>query len=219
MKHKITALKLQKRNQQRVNVYLDGEFAFGLAKIVAAWLRVGEEISDEKISQLQAQDTLEVAYQRALDILNYRPRSEAEIRLHLRKKGFDEDVIEDVLLRLRDNRLIDDDRFAKLWIENRSENRPRGKRALAYELRQRGIDSKVIERALEDLDEEALALRAAQAHARKLNNLEWIDFRKKMYGYLSRRGFSYEICAPVVAKVWAQIIGEEHEQQAPPEIG
>ena len=214
MKHKITALKLQKRNQQRVNVYLDGEFAFGLAKIVAAWLQVGDEISAEKIAQLQEEDNLEVAYQRALTALNYRPRSEREVRQHLKKKGFAEDVIDAVIQRLQNNQFIDDDRFAELWIENRSESRPRGKRALAYELRQRGIDTDIIERSLLDVDEETLAHQAAQKQARKLKTLEWVDFRKKMYGYLSRRGFSYEISAPIVAQVWAEIQGEEHDQRA-----
>ncbi len=69
MNYEITALKLQKRNRQRVNVYLDGEFAFGLARIVAAWLAVGQEIDDQKIAQLQQEDAREVAYQRALKFL------------------------------------------------------------------------------------------------------------------------------------------------------
>ena len=53
---KITALQVQKRNPNRVNIHLDGEFAFGVARIVAAWLRIGQELSEEKIGQLQAED-------------------------------------------------------------------------------------------------------------------------------------------------------------------
>ena len=63
MTKKVTALKLQKRNKNRVNVYLDGEFAFGLARIVAAWLSTGQELTEEKIAELQAQDNVEVALQ------------------------------------------------------------------------------------------------------------------------------------------------------------
>jgi len=73
MMHTITALTLQKRNRQRVSVFLDGEYSFGLARIVAAWLEVGQELSDEKIAQLRAEDEREVAYQRALRLIQYRP--------------------------------------------------------------------------------------------------------------------------------------------------
>ena len=76
MSHRITALKLQKRNRQRVNVYLDGDFAFGLARIVAAWLHVGQELSDEKIEQLLAEDAKEVAYHRLSSQIRSRSASE-----------------------------------------------------------------------------------------------------------------------------------------------
>ncbi|HOG79782.1 MAG TPA: hypothetical protein PK454_08510, partial [Anaerolineaceae bacterium] len=68
MDQKITALKVQKRNPNRVNVYLDGDFAFGLARVVAAWLQIGQILTPEKITSLQAQDTHEVAYQKALQL-------------------------------------------------------------------------------------------------------------------------------------------------------
>ena len=210
MEHKITALKLQKKNKQRVSVYLDGEYAFGVARIVAAWLHVGQVISDEKISQLKVDDAREVAYQRALQILNIRPRSASEIRRKLNKHGTDEDIIEDVENRLQENGFIDDARFAQLWVENRSEFRPRGKRALSYELKQRGIDTQIINQALEDIDEDELAYRAARAHYHKVKNLEWKEYRKKMFGFLSRRGFSYGVCKPIVTLIWE----EEHDQPA-----
>jgi regulatory protein len=85
MDHKITALKLQKRNSQRVNVYLDGEYTFGLARIIAAWLQIGQMISDEKIAQMQAEDAKEVAYQRALNLLGLRPHTRNEIRKNLER--------------------------------------------------------------------------------------------------------------------------------------
>ena len=123
MAHKVTALTPQKRNRQRVNVYLDGEFAFGLQRIVAAWLQVGQEISDEKIAQLQAGDALEVAYQRAIRLLGYRPRTEQEIRQNLGQHGIAEESIDVVVNRLLKSGLVDDTRFAQNWIENRSETR------------------------------------------------------------------------------------------------
>jgi regulatory protein len=212
MNHKITDLTLQKRNRQRVNVFLDGEFAFGLARIVAAWLQVGMEISDEKIAQLQAEDAREVAYQQALKLLNYRARTSLEVRQNLVKHKVDEAIIAEVLQRLEENGLLDDARFAQAWVENRSDLRPRSRRALAYELSQRGLDRQVIEQSLEGLDDEELAYQAALKQARKFKQLEWQDFRQKMYAFLGRRGFNYEVSAPVVSRIWAEIREEESGQ-------
>jgi regulatory protein len=213
MEHKITALKLQKRNRQRVNVYIDGEFAFGLARIVAAWLQVGQEINDEKIAQLKSEDVREVAYQRALKFLEYRPRTEEEIRRNLRKHEVPEEVIQDTVARLQRANLINDLRFAQNWVENRSDRRPRGRRALAYELRQKGVNRQAIERALEDVDEDRLAYRAAIQQSRKFKKLDQQEFRRKLYGYLARRGFSYAVSAPVVSQVWEQIQENESMQE------
>lgn len=201
MEQRITALKLQKRNHQRINVYLDGEFAFGLSRITAAWLEVGQELSDKKIKELQAADEIEIAYQRAINILNYRPRSEKEIRDKLLKHSTSNEVIEKVMERLRHNRLIDDEGFARQWVENRSEFRPRGKRALSAELRQKGINVDIINTVLQDIDEDELAYQAAVIQSRKYRRLDWEDFRRKMFAFLARRGFSYEVTRQVVEKV------------------
>jgi regulatory protein len=208
MTKKITALKLQKRNKNRVSVYLDGEYAFGLAKIVAAWLQVGQELTTEKVQELKAKDGVEVALQRAINFLSYRPRSENEVRQNLKKHKVEEEVIEEIIQRLQLGGLVDDKNFAELWVENRSDLRPRGSKALRMELRQKGIPFEIIEETLEDLDEDELAYRAAKKQARKLKGLEWQDFRKKMYGFLARRGFNYGIISTIIPRVW-----EEHSSQ------
>ncbi len=200
----ITALVVQKRNRQRVNVYLDGEFAFGLSLIVAAWLKVGQELSEEKIAELNSSDEHEVAYQRALKLLEYRPRAEAEVRKKLTEHQFPEAVVEAVLERLRRSGLVDDTRFAQAWVENRSEFRPRSRRALQVELRQHGLDDEAAADALSEVDDDALALQAAVKYARKLKDTEWLDFRRKLTGFLARRGFTYEVAAPVVRQVWQE---------------
>ncbi|NOH13974.1 MAG: hypothetical protein HND51_20215 [Chloroflexi bacterium] len=202
MTKKITALKLQKKNRERVNVYLDGEYAFGLAHVVAGWLSVGQELSETKIAELQSEDALEVAYQRALNFLSYRARASEEIRRNLRKKDFPEEIIDTVIQRLEKHNYINDNEFAQLWVENRSEHCPRGRYALRTELRQKGVPDKVIETALEDLDENDLALRAAEKQARKYKPMEWQDFKKKLGAFLSRRGFSYDIISDVFPKIW-----------------
>ncbi len=201
---KITALKAQKHNPDRVSVYLDNEYAFGLFRVVAAWLQIGQEIDEEKIRQLKQAEASEKAYQRALNFLSYRVRTESEIRRNLNKHDTPESVIEEVLERLRRNNLVDDLHFANTWVENRSEFRPRGRRALQSELRQKGVDQEVIEEALQNLNEEELAYQAAKKNARKYLRYEWPEFRKKLLGFLARRGFNYGVSAPVVERVWAE---------------
>lgn len=223
---KITAIQVQKNNPNRINIYLDGEFAFGLARIVAAWLQVGQTLDDEKIAKLQAEDFSERAMQQALLFLSYRARSENEIRKNLTKHEIPDVAIEQTLERLRREGFADDKKFASTWVENRNTFRPRGRRALALELRQKGIDDTIIESALEDVDDEALAYEAGKKKARKIlgGNLsqlapegglkgpDWNEFRKKMSEFLARRGFSYSVIAPIVKRLWNEFHpqGEEH---------
>jgi len=93
-----------------------------------------------------------------------------------------------------------------MWVENRSDHRPRGRRMLAYELKQKGIPEDVIRETLEESlpDEEELAYQAALLQARKLKHTEWTEFRKKLYDHLARRGFSYEAANTAVIKVWSE---------------
>lgn len=204
---KVTAIEAQKRNPNRVNIYLDDQFAFGLARIVAAWLQVGQELSEEKIATLQEEDAREVALQKSLHFLSYRVRSIEEVRKNLEKHEIPEAAIQSTLEKLQNAGLLNDHEFARTWIENRNTFRPRGRRALRMELRQKGLPESVIETTLEETtDEEALALTAARKQLRKLQGLDWMDFRKKMAGFLGRRGFPYEVVASATRQVWQ----EEH---------
>jgi regulatory protein len=205
MERKITAIVRQKRNPECVSIFLDEEYAFGLTRIVAAWLQVGQYLSEEKIDSLQAEDAQEVAYLIAIKYLDYRERSETEIRAHLNKRDINERVIEDVIDRLLRSGLVDDHRFAANWVENRLEFRPRGRRALFYELRQKGISEEIIQETLDPINDEELAYHAAIEKAKKFQSLEWDDFRKKMLGFLSRRGFSYDITPTIMTRVWNEL--------------
>lgn len=207
---KITAIEGQKRTPNRVNIHLDGEFAFGLARIVAAWLRVGQELSDEKIEQLIAEDARERAFQQAILFLSYRARSEAEIRQNLRKHEIPEAVIEQTLERLRGDGLANDDQFAQAWVENRNTFRPRSRRMMAMELKQKGLDDEAIQSAVENVDDEASAYEVARKRAARLKGLEWIDFRRKLSDFLARRGYSYSVIAPVVTRIWNETHADEH---------
>ena len=210
---KITGIEVQKRTPNRVNIYLDGEFAFGLARIVAAWLRVGQELSEEKIEQLQAEDARERAFQQAMLFLSYRARSESEIRANLRKHEIPETVIEQTLERLRQNGFANDDQFAHAWVENRTTFRPRSRRMMAMELRQKGLDDETVQSAVEGVDDEATAYEVARKRAPRWKALEWNDFRKKLSEFLARRGYSYSVIAPVVSRIWNEAHTDEQHYE------
>lgn len=205
----ITAITAQKRDKKRVNIFFDGEFAFGISRIVAAWLQVGQNLTDEQISKLISKDQDEVAYQRAIKLITYRDRSIAEIRQSLHQKQIPEEIIENVINRLGENGLLDDKRFANLWIENRNEFRPRSHRMLTLELRKKGISEDIISQVLENTTaDEELAHKAAQKQIRRYMTLEWQDFRRKLGSFLARRGFSYETVDLTVHQIWAEYRSE-----------
>ncbi len=203
MENRITDLKLQKNNPDRVNVYLDGEYAFGLARIVAAWMEVGQTLNFEKIRKLQTEDEIESAYQKAIRFISYRPRTSAEVYKKLETQNIQADVIEQVLERLVRNHHLDDKQFADLWIDNRLAHRPRSRRVLRLELKTKGIDEETITAAFEGIEEESnVALQAGLKYLPKVKQLDWQQFRIKVSAYLARKGFSYDIIAEVLPQLW-----------------
>jgi regulatory protein len=202
----ITALVAQKRNKERVNVYLDGEFAFGLALIEAIKLKKGQRLDDGDIERLKALDEIEVAHEHALNYLSYRPRSAEEVRRSLRKskKNFVETTIEIVIERLESAGLLDEEAFAHYWVENRSQFKPRSARALRFELQQKGVSDQAVRAALDGLDEEAEAYRAAQSRLHRYMQSDEETFRKRLGDFLTRRGFSYGIVRNVLDRLWEE---------------
>lgn len=199
MERQITAIRVQKHDPDRLNIDLDGEFAFGLSRLVAAWLKVGDYLSEDRINSLIESDSSEAAYLKATRLLDYRPRTEKEIRQRLIQKGFSTLEIDQVVLRLKRANLVQDQQFAKMWIENRNDYHPRSQRLMRYELRNKGVSEQMIESALADsADDNELATRAASQYARKLNFQDRELFRKKLSAYLARRGFSYRTIAPII---------------------
>ena len=214
MAREITAIKAQKRNRQRVSVFLDGEFAFGLSRFVAAWLKPGRQLTEAEIDKLLEEDTYEVAFQKALQFINHRPRSIEETHRRLSEKGFNDDVIEATLEKLQEKNWLDDFDFARQWIENRNAFRPRSNRLLAYELRLKGVADATINRALEKFggDQNELAYQAGIKKARKCRQENEFDFLKKVGGYLGRRGFHYGIVKPAVKRLWEEFGSPEAER-------
>ncbi len=207
----ITALVAQKKNPDRVNVYLDGKFAFGLAAIEAVRLKRGRVLSDADIERLQAADDVEKAREKALRFLGNRPRSEWEVRQNLLKASYGDETIDRVLERLRGVALVDDAAFVRYWIENRTQFRPRGEVALRQELRRKGVDREVIDAVLEESEhaEDQAALQAALAKADRYRQLPRPEFAQKLSAYLLRRGFNYETVREAVQAAWQAVHADE----------
>ena len=205
MAGKITALEYQKKNRDRVSVYLDGRFAFGVPAIVAARLTRGQFLSDAEIVSIREQGDAETAYHKALDYLSYRPRSRAEVITYLKKRGLPEEQIDAVVERLERAGLLDDVVFAQFWIENRERFRPKGLRALRYELRLKGVSNEIIEQALVSVDVSASAYRSASKKARQVQHLDQREFHRKVVEYLARRGFDYDVAREAAERHWIEM--------------
>lgn len=209
----ITALRVQKRKDERVNVFLDGQYAFPLSAILAARLRLGQHLSDDEIAALKAADDAELAYGRAVRFLAYRPRSVAEVQRYLERHGAPEEVIASVIRRLSGAGYLNDADFVQFWVRDRERFKPRSPQALRQELRNKGVSSQTVEQALRSLDSEDSAYRAAAERARRLEHLDERTFRQKLGAYLLRRGFSHAVVWPVVGRVWRELrhdkVGED----------
>ncbi|MCZ6873682.1 MAG: RecX family transcriptional regulator [bacterium] len=207
----ITAFTIQKRNKERVNLFLDGEYAFSLSLNTILGLQRGQCLSQVEIDTLRRKDEILQAYHAALRLLGYRPRSQVEMRRRLQRKGYGPETVSAALQRLADKHYLDDDAFARYWLEQRQRSRPRGARAIDYELRQRGVDKDIIDQVLNDLDEEASAWAAIEGKLNRWRALDQAAFRKKAMGLLSRRGFSYDIVRHTCRKAWESMTALQDE--------
>jgi len=207
MKKTITEINAQKRNRRRVNISLNGSYAFSLDRLTAAWLQVGRELSDAEIEKLQTSDEVEVGFNQALNLLSRRSRSVAEMTRYLEGKGYAPSTLKAVLIRLEDEGLINDDRFAKDWIENRNTFRPRSQSQLRAELRFKGLAESCIDSALEEsgVDDLTLAMSAARKQVHRYFSTDFEIYRKKLGNALLRRGFSYATVNETLRSVWNEM--------------
>lgn len=193
----ITAILPQKKNRNRQNIFIDGEYAFSLSDKLAFTLHVGDRLMPDRIAELKKSDEEDRALSKAIHFLKFRPRSRMEITRHLERKGFDDTCINAVICRLESFGYVNDRSFAAAWVDSRERNRPRGKFALQYELSQKGVAEKIVEEVLADYDEESAAHRAVKSRAESLRKLDEKTMKIKLYAFLQRRGFTFETCGKV----------------------
>ena len=202
---KITALPPQKHDPDRVSVFVDGEFRMGLSAevVLAAGLRVGDAVDDARLAELERRDLTWQAREAALRLLAVRPRSAAELARRLRMKGYGPEIGEEVIGRLRELGMIDDAVFAGTLVRDRVRLRPQGARRLASELRQKGVDDETARAAIretmegEETDERELARRATEKWRARPGE-EPARARRRLHGYLARRGFDGEVIREIL---------------------
>jgi regulatory protein len=146
------------------------------------------------------QDCLDAAYY----FLGYRPRSEGEIKHWLRKRGFANEVTEKAIAKLRDQSLTDDLAFAQFWKDNRLSFRPKSKRLIRRELRDKKVASEIIEQVTNDIDDDQIAYKLGSGRLPSLAHLDYRNFRRRLSSYLAYRGFSYEVIRDTVARLWRE---------------
>jgi len=203
---KITGLKAIRSREKRIDVFLDGKLAFRMPANLALkeGLKVGQELSESRLEALAGLDRDQRCLNAAIRYLEYRPRSEAEIRQRLQRHGFDKDCAEKTLASLKKQGLVDDTVFAKFWKDNREAFSPRSRRLTKLELRRKGLDSDIVEQVVSEVDDSDSAYRAAVNRARRLSPSDYQDFRRRLGQHLGRRGFSYNIINETIERVWKE---------------
>jgi regulatory protein len=179
---------------QRVVVLDDGrELVLPAARVRDEGIAAGAAILESRIETLCRDDARAQAHETALRLLSYRPRTEQEIQLRLRQRGIDAETAERETRRLRMAGLIDDEQFAASWVEGRQRNAARSSRALAGELRAKGVGRRIADAAASDIDDEQAALNLARQRAVRMHGLDAATRDRRLAALLQRRGFSYRI--------------------------
>lgn len=200
----VTGIQSQKRQRGRLNIFLDGRYALSLGVDVVAdvGLKEGDRLSDSQVEELVRADQEQRCYAVALGFLGYRARSRREVRDRLVRHGFGEEIIGRILDKLEGQGLLNDEAFARYWLENRESFNPRGQKMLKRELIQKGIAAETVTEVVSAVDEGASALRAAQKRIRNWPTMDYREFERRLGGYLGRRGFGYEVIKSTVRQLW-----------------
>jgi len=200
---KITAISIQKRDKDRVNVSVNGKYRLSLDvfQLVDLGVKVGKEYTEEELIELEDESRFGKLYMRALEYCLMRPHSQRELKDYLYrktrdtrtkegtiKKGVSVALTERVFNRLQEKGYINDEKFAGYWIENRNLRKGSSKRKLSAELSAKGVDRTIIERLLAETD------RDDKTELQKIIDKKRprYDDDKKFMSYLARQGFSFD---------------------------
>lgn len=173
-------------------------------------LSPGKSLSGDEMAELLRVSNLAQARADALRYLSYRPRSQREMKAYLQRRGYDESVSSLVIEELTDKGLVDDVAFAHFWSQSRESSRPRSARLVRLELMRKGVERGIAEEATVGLSDAQQAYKSGAKRARSLANLSYAEFRRRLEGYLQRRGFSYRVIKDTVDALWRESRGDSH---------
>jgi regulatory protein len=205
---KITSIQPQRHHPERVNVHVDGEFRFALAQeiLLRAALRTGDAVTEARICELESEDQRWKAREAALNLLSFRARSATELRRRLRRKEFPEEVVDACVDELVERGMVDDSAFAEMFVRDRVRFRPKGRRRMVQELRAKGVDAETADEAVgevmerEEISELDLAREAVSKWSRRQGE-DPLRARRRLYGFLARRGFGGEVVRQILEEV------------------
>lgn len=198
---KITAIKAQVKNAERVSIYIDDSYSFSLnhTQLLDLKLRIGLEVNQSRLEEFKKASDFGKIYERLMHYVFMRPRSVKEVEDYCRRKRYDLSDCQEIIQKLVKRGYVNDEAFAKSWVENRRLNKAVSERRLRMELMQKGIKSDAINRALTESEYNQLtALR--QLATKKIRQTKYQD-SKKLLQYLMAQGFNYDDCKTVVAEM------------------
>jgi regulatory protein len=217
MEGRITSIIRQKNDHARASIFLDEEFAFGVCDqtVEQFRLRKGDYIDRELFEKITEFDFFIEAKRIALAYLNYRARSEKEIRERLQKEDIPESIILQVLEFLKELKMIDDEAWSKAFVNDKLMRKPVSSKQLEYGLKQKGVPKEVIEETIANLNtnetDESRAMRAAEKRWPRILKAE-SDSRKqkqKLYTFLAGRGFSFE----TINEVYGRLASDNDDEE------
>jgi len=192
----VTAVKPQK-NGKRVNIYLDGEFSFGidLDNFVILGLKVGKEYSQDEIEKIIKKAGFQKTLDKLLRFATLRPRSEKEITLYLKRKKVHESLFDELFNRLKRLELLNDEQFAQWWVDQRIQFKSKSIREITQELLQKGISKDIVEEIIfkSQINDETSAKKTLHKYAYKWDKYDKRTKIQKEREFLLRKGFSWEV--------------------------
>lgn len=207
----ITSIKQQK-NKNRVNVYLDDVFGFGidLDNFVLLNLRINQELTSDEVEKVVRKAEFQKTYDKLLRFVMVRPRSEKEVTEYFRRKEVHESMHAEMIGKLKHLDLLNDLEFARWWIDQRIRFKNKAKRVIIQELRMKGVSQNNIDDAFGDtiVDEEKMAKEILSKKEYKWKNMEPKIALQKMSQYLAGKGFSWE----VIEKVTKKTVGDKSQK-------
>ncbi len=203
---KITDIARQKRVKTRFSVFIDNEFVCGLDEVTVAASRiaVGDEIDEDKLKELVFSSEVSCAFERAVSYLSSVPRARKEVYLYLIGNGYDKPIVLEVLKKLDSYHYIDDRAYAELYIKSKSAKY--GNFRIAAELRQKGVDGKIIDELLDDTDEDAAEVARKYIKSHRLTDV------RKLKRFLASRGYGFDAISSAVSELGDEITSDDFDE-------